>query len=124
MTGKGVSKERRERSVEELEKGLKGGLSNALLNGSITAAFLLDSTGTVLAANDTFLKRLGKRSGEIIGHRMDGFFSPEAYEKRKKAGYEVFRTGRPVRSITGRTSVWRRRQRADEGQVILSNSVT
>ncbi len=96
MVRKRVSKET-EKRVEDLEKGLKGGISNALLNGSITAAFLLDLTGTILAANDTFAKGLGKKLEEVIGHRTDDFLCPEVYEKRKTAGLEVLRTGKPLR---------------------------
>ena len=67
MTGRDMRKrvEELEREVagyphREKEFCMMGGVSNALLNASITANFLLDSTGTIVAANKTFAQSLGK----------------------------------------------------------------
>jgi PAS domain S-box-containing protein len=70
--------------------------SRVLLNAAANAAFLIDTAGTVLAANAVAATRLGMSTEELVGRPIGGFFPPEVAEFRRQKGLEVLRTARPV----------------------------
>jgi PAS domain S-box-containing protein len=90
-----------EKSLEESEKTMRG-----LLNANPESISLIDTNGIVLAANETTAKRLGKNTGELIGHYVYDLIPTEAAEKRKPYIDEVIQTGNPVRFEDVRTGIY------------------
>jgi PAS domain S-box-containing protein len=70
--------------------------SRVLLNAATDAAFLIDTEGTVLSANQEAAARLGKTSAELVGRSISEFLPPEVAESRKQKQIEVISTGRLV----------------------------
>lgn len=68
----------------------------ALVHATNESLFLLDTQGTILVANETLAKRVGKDVGDLIGTCIYDHFGPEVGRARKKKIDQVVRTGRPV----------------------------
>jgi PAS domain S-box-containing protein len=68
--------------------------NRVLLNAASSAAFLIDTRGVVLAANQATRDRLGQ--GELVGRPMAEVLPPEVAERRRQNELEVIRTGRPL----------------------------
>ncbi|MBP6942141.1 MAG: PAS domain S-box protein [Syntrophorhabdaceae bacterium] len=68
----------------------------ALVHATNESLFLLDTEGTVLVANETMAKRVGKDVGALIGTRIYDHFGPEVGRMRKEKIDQVVRTGQPV----------------------------
>ncbi len=79
-------------SVRESERTLY-----ALLDANPESAFLIDADGTILVANETVTRRLGKDGHELAGAIIYDHLPPEAAESRRARAAEVIRTGQPVR---------------------------
>jgi PAS domain S-box-containing protein len=60
------------------------------------SVFLMDLTGTILAANETFAIRLGCSPEACVGRSVYSFVAPEVAERRRKWVEEAIRIGRPV----------------------------
>ncbi len=58
---------------------------------------LLDAEGTVLFANQTAARRLGRSAAEVVGCTVYDLLPPERTALRSKHFHEVVRTGKPVR---------------------------
>ena len=71
-------------------------LAEALLNATSDSATLITTSGVILAANSSFLQRMGKRAGELIGRSMYDFVSPGISQSRKVQIERVIRDGLPV----------------------------
>lgn len=80
----------REKSLEECRE-----LAEAVLNGPVETAALLDREGTVLAANDATALRLGVTLSALLGTSLFGYSrsSPGVVARRREKVEEVFRTG-------------------------------
>jgi len=73
-----------------------GHLISALLNASPDAAFLIDSDGTILAANEELSRRVGCEMAALIGKCSYDLVPPEVAARRKKWVRQVIATGKPV----------------------------
>ncbi len=69
----------------------------ALLNATMSAAFLIDTTGIILAVNEKGAQGFDKSIDEVIGLRITDFLPTEVAEYRKRRGIEATRSGKPVR---------------------------
>ncbi len=78
---------------EELYKS--EAMTQALLNGIPESAFLIESDGTILAANATVAQRLNYPIGELIGSNLFTRVSTEVAEFRRKFLDQVLQTGKP-----------------------------
>ncbi|MFQ5472279.1 MAG: hypothetical protein ACE5FA_05265 [Dehalococcoidia bacterium] len=85
-----------EAAVREREQTIR-----ALLNAPKEMALLIDRKGTILAANETALRRLsahakatlGKHATDLVGCSVFDIFPPEIAEARKDRNAKVLRTG-------------------------------
>lgn len=80
-----------EESRREDESNLR-----ALLNAVTESLFLADVDGTVLAANETFAKRMGIGLDNIIGQNIYKLLPPDIVDERRKQIEEGVRSGLPV----------------------------
>jgi PAS domain S-box-containing protein len=87
----------KERRENELDLRNSEETTRVLLNATDDAAFLIDTGGIVLAANEQALNRMGKTAAALVGEPLADFMPPEVSEVRKQRGLEVIRTGRPLR---------------------------
>jgi len=86
----------------------------ALLNAPKDTALLIDKTGTILAANETALKRLGTyasktvgvNGNKLVGQRVYDLFPEEIAKKRRARNLKVMRTGKPGRYVDQRDGSW------------------
>lgn len=69
----------------------------ALLNAPVEPIFLIDTAGTVLAANEALARRLGATVQGVVGNNILDFLPKQAGEQRRVRAEEVIRTGRPLR---------------------------
>ena len=68
----------------------------ALIHATNETLFLIDTEGTILVANETLAKRVGKNVRELIGTCIYDYLGPEAGKTRKEKFDKVVRTGQPV----------------------------
>jgi PAS domain S-box-containing protein len=71
--------------------------ARALLNAPFEPIFLIDTSGTVLAANEALARRLGTTVRELVGNHILDFVPTEAGKERRARAEEVIRSGRPLR---------------------------
>lgn len=76
-------------------------MAQALTNASTESIILIDRQGTILTANETAARRLGKSVEELIGLHPEDLvsesLSPVLIKSRMTQIEEVIRTGKPVR---------------------------
>jgi diguanylate cyclase (GGDEF)-like protein/PAS domain S-box-containing protein len=82
-------------AVHESESNLR-----ALLNAVTESLLLLDKDGTVLAANETFAKRLRVGIDKVIGANYYELLSADTAKERRKQADDVIRNVHPVRFET------------------------
>jgi PAS domain S-box-containing protein len=70
---------------------------HGLVNTNPESVFLMDTTGIVLAANETVAQRLGRDVQEMIGADIFDLLPPEVAAQRKAYVDEVIASGKPVR---------------------------
>ncbi|MCX5807169.1 MAG: PAS domain S-box protein [Proteobacteria bacterium] len=80
-----------EEKLKESEKTLR-----SLINATDDALLLIDTKGTILVANETLAKRMGKDSQEIIGIVQYDLFPSDVAERRKEKYDQVVHTGKSV----------------------------
>lgn len=78
--------------IEENERNLR-----ALLNAVTESLLLLDKDGTVLAANETFAKRMRVGLDSIIGSNYYDLLPADTVRERRKHAENVIRNAKPVR---------------------------
>ena len=86
-----ISHECARAALHESSKSLQ-----ALLNAIQESAFLMDSNGKILEANNTLAIRFGTTHHELIGRSAFDLLSPEVGRQRKSLLEQVIRTGKPV----------------------------
>ena len=67
-----------------------------LLNAPLDAAYLLDSSGRILALSQAGAQSLGGKAESLKGEYAFDLFPPELRKSRKKSVCEIFRSGQPV----------------------------
>ena len=78
--------------LQDSEAALK-----SLLNATNDVAFLMDVTGTIIAANDVLARRLGREVGGLIGQNIFNLFPKELSRARRLWAQKVVEGGEPVR---------------------------
>ena len=78
-------------SIEEL-----GSFAEALLDATDDAAFLIDTSGTILAANDELARRLEQNKQDLIGQDIYSLLPPEVAARRRKWVDQVVRSGKSL----------------------------
>ncbi|HPF33369.1 MAG TPA: PAS domain-containing protein, partial [Candidatus Sabulitectum sp.] len=71
-------------------------LISALLNASPDAAFLIDTNGVFLAANEELARRLGHERASLMGKCSYDLIPEEVAARRKRWVQQVTTTGKPV----------------------------
>ena len=94
----------RKRAEEALRESQR--MLEALLNATTAAAFLIDTKGTILAANHTLAKALGKNVDELLGHSISNFLPPDVAKARREFASEVSRSGKPAHSEFEHQGIW------------------
>jgi PAS domain S-box-containing protein len=102
-------RESAERALRRSEETVR-----ALLNAPPDTALLIDRKGTILAANETALTRLGVYADRADSRNVDGLvgvcvydlFPPDVAMQRKARNEEVLKTGRPARFEDDREGSW------------------
>ena len=84
----------RKQAEEELYKS--AAMTQALLNGIPESAFLIESDGTIIAANTTVAQRLSCPMRELIGSNIFTLISKRVAEFRHQFLDQVLQTGKPV----------------------------
>jgi PAS domain S-box-containing protein len=79
-------------ALREAEAALR-----TLVNANPESAVLIDTTGTILAANETIARRLGTAPKSMIGAQLHDLLPAEIAETRKQYFAESVRTGKPLR---------------------------
>ena len=94
----------RKRAEEALRDSLE--TASAMLNAATESFALVDSGGLVLAANETFARRLGRPLDGIIGTSFYGYLDPSLAEHRRERFGEVIKRGQPLRFSDERDGRW------------------
>ncbi len=68
-----------------------------LIDASLESILLLDPDGTILVANETTARRLGRPLDDIVGRTFHDLLPPEVADSRMQCLQRVVRTGEPVR---------------------------
>ena len=85
----------RKRAEEKLRNS--EGTLRTVMDASPETILLLDPEGTVLFANETAVRRLGRSVAEVVGRTNYELLPPEIAASRMERVRKVVRTGQPVR---------------------------
>lgn len=96
-----IEHKRIEGKLRESEEAMQ-----VLLNSAQAALFIIDTTGTILALNETIARELGKSVGELLGARMQDFLPPDLAMAKKARALEVIRSGKPVQFEDEFREIW------------------
>jgi diguanylate cyclase (GGDEF)-like protein/PAS domain S-box-containing protein len=99
MVGDLSEKKQSEEAHRRSENNLR-----ALLNAVTESLLLVDKSGTVLAANEMFAKRLRRPIDGIIGANFYDLLPPDTARERRKQAEKVLSGGKPVRFVDIRNS--------------------
>jgi PAS domain S-box-containing protein len=69
----------------------------ALVNATRETLLLIDTSGTVLVANDVVAERLGMTLGDLVGSCLYDHFPPDVAERRRENYARVASTGKSIR---------------------------
>ncbi len=94
----------RKRAEEALRDSLE--TASAMLNAATESFALIDSGGLVLAANETFARRLGRPLDGIVGTSIYGYLDPSLAEHRREHFGEIIKSGQPLRFSDERDGRW------------------
>jgi PAS domain S-box-containing protein len=95
---------RRKRAEEALRDSLE--TASAMLNAATESFALIDSEGLVLAANETFARRLDTPLDALIGASIYGYQDPALAQHSREQFGEVIRSGQPLRFSNERDGSW------------------
>ena len=68
----------------------------ALLDAVPQSVFLMDTEGTILAANETLAQRMNARLGTLVGSSIYDFLDPDMAAARRERAEQVIRSGEPL----------------------------
>lgn len=71
----------------------------ALLDSIPDPAWLLDTDGRYLAANEAFCRYKGLPMDAVLGHTVEELFPPDEARRLREGQLEVYRQGTPVRQV-------------------------
>jgi PAS domain S-box-containing protein len=86
-----TNRKRAEEAIRESETALR-----SLIDATRETLLLTDIEGTILVANETVARRLGKSVKELVGTSQYQYFPPEIAAHRKEEYDKVVHTGKPV----------------------------
>ena len=92
------------RAEEALRDSLE--TASAMLNAATESFALIDTKGLVLAANETFARRLDTPLDDIIGASIYGYLGPALAEHSRERFGEVIKSGQPLRFSDERDGRW------------------
>lgn len=78
------------------EKSREG---RALLDSIPDPAWLLDTDGRYLAANEAFCRDRGVGMDQVLGRTVEELFPPDEARRLREGHLEVYRQGKPVRQV-------------------------
>jgi len=102
----GVTEDITDRKRAEESLRLSEAASNALLNATSDAAFMVDLNGALLTLNEETARRFGRTSEELLGRCIYDIMPEDVAAGRKALVDEVIRTGRPVRFEDERSGMY------------------
>ncbi len=79
----------------KLQENMK--IMQIFINSNPETQLLIDEKGIILMGNETFFRRLGKKSEEVIGHCLYDLLPEDVAQLRKSYFEDVLRSGIPVR---------------------------
>jgi PAS domain S-box-containing protein len=93
---------------KQFEEALRDSLetASAMLNAATESFALIDTEGTVQAANETFARRFGMPLDRIAGTSVYSYLNPSLAEHRRERFAEVTRSGQPLRFSDERSGRW------------------
>ena len=94
----------RRRADEALRDSLE--TAGAMLNAVTESFALIDTEGLVLAANETFARRLGTTPDAAIGTSVHRYLGKDLEDHRRERLAEVIRYGHPIRFTDEREGRW------------------
>jgi len=94
-----------ERKALEQQNGQYNQHIKALINATSESSFLLDTTGVVLAINDTALVRLRRNEEELLGKNLYDFLPPDIASKRRAMLLEVVKSRKPIKMEDERAGI-------------------
>ncbi|MBD3308878.1 PAS domain S-box protein [candidate division KSB3 bacterium] len=87
-----TERKQEEQALQASEESLR-----ALLNALQESAFLMDTQGVILAANETIAARMGMPVAQFVGTYAYDMLPADIADQRKRRVEQVFETGLPVR---------------------------
>jgi PAS domain S-box-containing protein len=81
-------------------------VAQAILNASDETVFLMETDGTVIAANEIAAARLGKQVTDLVGTNIYNLLPPEVAQTRKQRVESVIRELKPAVFEDERYGVW------------------
>ncbi len=96
-----TERKRAEEMLQKSERTLRG-----FMSAIKESAFVVDTEGIVIIANETLAQRLGINVNELIGTCIYNCLPPEIARDRKTQVDEVIRTGKPIRYEDRRAGMW------------------
>ena len=94
----------RKRAEEKLQKSER--LLRAFMSAIVESAFVVDTEGVVVIANETLARRMGTNVNELIGTCIYNYLPAEIARERKTQVDNVVRTGNLVRYEDVREGLW------------------
>lgn len=91
--------------TEEKSQNIKT-ILQALLNSSLRAIYLVDTSGTLLAMNDKGASRFKSKVSKMLGHCLYDFMPSDVAQSRRAHVEELIRTGKPIRFGDHREGIW------------------
>jgi len=76
--------------------------ARAIINSSFESIMLVDRDGTVVMANETAARRLGRSLKDVIGKTSQELLPPDVWRKRQPWIQNVFRSGKSTRHMDAR----------------------
>lgn len=92
----GILRDVSHRRVAERKQRESRELVQALLDTTSDAALLIDGKGTLLACNQVFADRFGRKVADIVGGDLFGLFPPDVGEARRIACMNTLVTGEAI----------------------------
>jgi PAS domain S-box-containing protein len=92
----------------QVEQALRASeaMLRAVFNASRESIFLMNTDGTVIAANDTAAIRLHLETRELPGRNIYHYLPPSVVERRRQAVEQVIATAQPIRFEDERSGIW------------------
>jgi PAS domain S-box-containing protein len=102
----GVSRDITERRLTEEALRQSEATARGLINAPTDSVLLTDTDGVILDANETAIRKLGKRRADLIGTLADSALPEDVAKSRREIISEILAVKKPVRFEDNREGVW------------------